>query len=974
MTLSDARHYNLPLSAIPDELALPVIHWAENVAGQHEHFAGQLDVLGDQREALVRLVASSEFAAGVIRREWPWFHDALGRGLLQAKIDPVQLTAAVEQITTSGDIQQARSRIRQVRNRQLIHILWRSICGADDVWQTLEALSTLSDTLITASSNIAVESVRAKFGQPVNAEGEPVSLVILAMGKLGGNELNFSSDVDLIFLYTEDGETDGPRTVSAHEYFTKVSHQIVSLLDDVTADGFVYRVDTRLRPFGESGPPVVSFAALENYLLQHGRSWERYAYVKARVINSSAKQSDIDALMKNVIEPFVYRRYLDYGVFESLRDMKALIATEVRRRELQDNIKLGPGGIREIEFIAQSLQLVRGGAEQKLRCRELRTALTRLGRSHGLAATTVNILLGAYGFLRQLENGIQAIRDQQTHDLPESREDRARLQLVMGYGSWNDLLMDLGRHRQQVSAQFAEIAFRSDNGPAEPELEETLVQHWNASASLDEWLKVLESNGFADAPIIASCIVDFSSVSLPRQIDKTAQKRLARFMCAFLLLLKTRGHSAAVCERILAIIAQIARRSAYVALLNENPAALERLVDLCDQSNYLASEIARYPLLLDELLDPRLFSAEITPDSMRADLQDRLLQSGAQDSELRIDALAKFQRATLFRIAVADVSGNLEIMKVSDRLTELAEIVLAHALQFAWDDLVERHGKPVCESANGLRDAGFGVIAYGKLGGMELSYRSDLDLVFLHDSAGFRQETSGAKPLDNSVFFGRLVRRVVHFLTTQTPSGVLYEVDTRLRPSGRSGLLVISMAGFEKYQEENAWTWEHQALLRSRPVAGSVAVAREFERIRNETLRQRVHWKQLLKDVLSMRSKMRQNLDKTDESKFDLKQGEGGIGDIEFLVQYLVLKNACNEPALIHYSDNIRQLGTLEAVGLLTATDVAQLQDTYKTYRLATHRLALDGNPPRVPNHQFASEREFVKSVWQREMVVAVSD
>jgi glutamate-ammonia-ligase adenylyltransferase len=974
MTRSDKHNSNPPLSAIPDELGSTVTHWAEQLAGQDECFGKKIEALGDDGTMLFRLVASSEFAAGIIRREWPWFRDALDRGLLQAKVDLAVQTASVDEIISSGDFEQARSRIRQLRNRQLVHILWRSISGSDDVWQTLEELSNLADSLITASAQIAVRSISEKFGQPANADGEPVSLVILAMGKLGGNELNFSSDIDLIFLYTEEGETAGPRTVSAHEYFTKVSHQIVSLLDDVTADGFVYRVDTRLRPFGESGPPVVSFAALENYLLQHGRSWERYAYVKARVISAEARKTDIDTLMRNVIEPFVYRRYLDYGVFESLREMKALIATEVRKRELQDNIKLGPGGIREIEFITQSLQLVRGGADQKLRCRELRTALTRLGRSRGLGMTAVTTLLDAYCFLRRLENGIQAIRDQQTHDLPESPQDRARLQLVMGYASWDNLLVDLDRHRQQVSEQFAEIAFRSNSGPPEPELAETLIRHWSTSASLQEWLEVLANNDFEDASSIASCIVDFSSTSLLRHIDTTSRKRIAHFMGAFLLLLRNRGNSAAICERILAIIAQIVRRSAYVALLNENPAVLERLVGLCDQSNYLAGEIARYPWLLDELLDPRLYSAEITPDSMRADLAERLLQSGAQDSELRIDALAKFQRATLFRIAVADVSGKLRIMKVSDRLTDLAEIVLDHALQIAWDDLIERYGKPVYESANGLRDAGFGVIAYGKLGGMELSYRSDLDLVFLHDSVGSRQVTDGAKSLDNSMFFGRLVRRLVHFLTTQTPSGALYEVDTRLRPSGRSGLLVVSTEGFEKYQEDNAWTWEHQALLRSRPVAGSAAVAREFERIRAETLRQWAHREQLLGDVLSMRSRMRQNLDKTDESMFDLKQGQGGIGDIEFLVQYLVLKNARDEPALIHYSDNIRQLGTLEAVGLLTPTDVARLQNTYKTYRLASHRLALDGKPPRVPGNQFTAEREFVISVWQREMIDATSD
>jgi len=914
------------------------------------------------------LVASSEYAAGVIVRDWDWFHNSLSSGLFQLPPDLPSPAVLIDETKCGTDDAAVRSCLRRQRNRDLVHILWRSLNEQDDVAATLKALSRLADMLINASMLHAERTLAARFGRAINTSRESIPLVVLAMGKLGGEELNFSSDIDLIFLYSVDGETDGPRTLSAHEYFTRMSRQVVSLLDDVTEDGFVYRVDTRLRPFGESGPPVVSFAALENYLLQHGRSWERYAYVKARVLSPGAKAADIRDLTNNIIEPFVYRRYLDYGVFESLRDMKALIANEVKQRNLQDNIKLGPGGIREIEFIVQSLQLVRGGADEKLRTRELRKALTRLGHSRDLGRAAASVLLNAYDFLRKLENGIQAIRDQQTHILPDTAEDKLRLQIVMGYSSWDELTNDLNLHRKHVADQFSEVAFRSGDASTEADLGAILSAHWNASSSAADWSEVLESNGFEDAPKLADALARFAARLVPRQVDVSARKRLARFMRAFLLLLRERRRPGIVCERVLTIVQQIVRRSAYVALLNENPAVLERLVGLCDQSDYLAGEIARFPLLLDELLDPRLYSKQVTPDSISTDLEERLAQLQGADSERKIEVLAQFQRATLFRIAVADISGNLPIMKVSDRLTDLAEIVLEHALEIAWDDLVERYGKPVYEVDGEIRDAGFGVVAYGKLGGIELSYRSDLDLVFLHDSHGARQETNGAQPLDNSMFFGRLVRRLVHFLTIQTPSGVLYEVDTRLRPSGRSGLLVVTVDGFEKYQEDNAWTWEHQALLRSRPVAGSAVIAREFERIRADTLRNRVRREQLLEDVKSMRAKMRRQLDKSNQSQFDLKQGEGGIGDIEFLVQYLVLKNAGEEPALIHYTDNIRQLGTLEAVACLSPDDVLQLQNAYRSFRLTTHRLALDNKPPLVSDAEFTYEREFVISVWRREM------
>lgn len=969
MTEGSPTIADLERIGVPAELHEGVNRWFSGFAATHNESLLQVCASADAAATLVRLVASSEFASAVMLRHGDWLLGTLRDGTFSPAPDPEDLAARAAGIATSvEDLAVAKGELRQMRNQEMVRILWRSIGNLDDVDQSLKALSYLADTMINASTRFATNSLEIRFGKPRNADGEEISLITLAMGKLGGRELNFSSDVDLVFLYTEEGTTDGPRALSAHEYFVRLTRLIVSLLDEVTAEGFVFRVDTRLRPFGDSGPPAVSVAALENYLLQHGRSWERYAYVKARAIGDTHANDAVNDLQTNVIEPFVYRRYLDFGVFEALREMKALVSAEVARRELQTNIKLGPGGIREIEFIAQSLQLVRGGAEAEFRCRELRAALQALGHRKGLDQATVTALIAAYDFLRKLENGLQAVRDQQTHDLPGNSADQARLLIVMGYQTWADLMVALEKHRDTVSKSFAEIVFRGEVAHVEAQLADRLLRHWNTKASADKWSALLHEHDYSEVDDLVGAILNFAGAAVQRQIDVTAEKRLARFIQALLLLLKDKQRPAIVCHRVLSVVSQIVRRSAYVALLNENPAVLNRLVGLCEQSAYLAEEISRFPLLLDELLDPRLYSAEITRASMGSDLDERMRVTDPTDSERLIEVLAQFQRATLFRIAVADVSGNLPIMKVSDRLTELAELVLATALSIAQSDLASRHGLPVVKTDAGVREAGFGVIAYGKLGGMELSYRSDLDLVFLHDSEGSGQYTNGDKPIENSMFFGRLVRRLVHFLTAQTGSGALYQVDTRLRPSGRSGLLVVNMEGFERYQEENAWTWEHQALLRSRPVAGSAAVAREFDRIRIETLCNRVHVDELLGDVKSMRAKMRTQLDKTTAKRFDLKQGEGGIGDIEFLVQYLVLKNAHREPTLIHYTDNIRQLGTLEAVGLLDADDVAQLQDIYRAYRLRTHHLALDGKPARVAFDDFAAERRFVKSLWRREM------
>ncbi len=960
------------MAGLPEELSDVVSLWAERLESSHPGSIASLESTPDFLAGLAKLVAVSEFAALLIIREWPWFVSCRDGGELIRQPDMRTLHAFTAEISAStDDVETIKRRLRQFRSRWLVQVLHRDLSGAASLNETLQALSDLADAMITASASYVALRMQERFGIPRNDKGDEIPLVVLAMGKLGGRELNFSSDVDLIFLYSDDGETEGSPCLSAHEYFTRLTRQIVALLDEITADGFVFRVDTRLRPFGDSGPPVVSFAALEDYLPQHGRGWERYAYVKARITGPPVAKAIAEDLIGNMIEPFVYRRYLDFGVFESLRDMKALITAEVQRKELADNIKLGPGGIREIEFIAQSLQLVRGGNDKQLRSRELQPVLALLANHRGLSRSSVDELLQAYTFLRRLENFIQAIRDQQSHDLPSDPVDRARLSHAMNLPDWQSLITDLELHRSNVSTHFENVVFHSERPASRATAAPRLAERWVSESTAAQWQELLEEQGFTKAEMISETLVNFQRATSTLQTDKAGRRRLDQLMPSLLLELKSRGDPSLVLTRALNIIDRILRRSAYVALLNENPSALKKLVNLCEKSAYLAEQISRYPLLLDELLDPRVFSSSLVKSDLEAELDRRVAGLGDANSEQRIEGLGQYQRASLFRIAVADFSGRLPVMKVSDRLTDLAELILTEALEIAYADLVQKHGEPHCLDGDIRRVAGFGVIAYGKLGGIELSYRSDLDLVFLHETGGAsdsEQMTDGCKPIETSVFFGRLVRRLIHFLTTQTGSGALYEVDTRLRPSGRSGLLVTSVGAFERYQVQNAWTWEHQALLRARPVAGSALVAREFERIRAETLRNRVRQESLLKDVTSMRRKMRGQLDRSDSELFDLKQGEGGIGDIEFIVQYLVLRNAMQHPAVIHYTDNIRQLGTVAAADGLPAEDVVRLQEIYKAYRLRLHQLALDEQPPLVSDREFAAERKFVSRIWSRTM------
>jgi glutamate-ammonia-ligase adenylyltransferase len=957
MTASIDEQIAAGIETLPQLLRKPVERWFATLLEAHD--ISRLPV--GAAAALVRVVACSEFAAGVALRNWDWLTRHVATF---GDRDCAYVVDAIEGIDSDASVDAIQSALRHIRNCEMLRILWRDIGSLASLDETLQDLSELADRMLEAAVHHAERLLEPRYGHVVAADGRRTPLVVLGMGKLGGRELNFSSDIDLIFLYPNDGESNGAKSLSAQEYFGRLSRKVIELLDQVTESGFVFRIDTRLRPFGDSGPPVVGFAALESYLQQHGRDWERYAYVKARIVGQQPEQSVIDELEDELIRPFVYRRYLDYGVFESLRGMHAKIAAEVQRRELQNNIKLGPGGIREAEFVVQSLQLVRGGSDPALQGRELQRVLPKLVGSRGLNEEGAAALGAAYRFLRRLENFIQAMRDQQTHDLPTDDGDRARLALAMGYAGWEALQHEIERHRAAITEEFEQVAFRDEQ--RETPFHRQAARAWESGYDADQWHELLAQFDFPDAAGVAAEIARFAKAEATRQVDVVSSERLQRFVPKLLVAARDVDEPVTALVRVLTVVAEVVRRSAYISLLNENSAALERLLDLCARSRYIAERLARYPVLLDELLDPGIYTGEVTKRVIEAGLRRRLGAEVLQDSEERMRVISQYQRSTMFRIAVADFSGSLPIMKVSDGLTWLAEVVLSQALSVAWQDLVARHGRPTCVVGGQRREAGFGIVGYGKLGGLELSYGSDLDVVFLHDSTGQSQQTDGEKPLDNNLFYGRLVRRLVHFLTTQTASGALYDVDTRLRPDGHKGLLVTSVESFERYQEDNAWTWEHQALLRARPVAGSEEIAAEFTRIRKDTLTRRVRRDSLRDEVISMRRRMRRELDRSSAALFDLKHGVGGIGDIEFLVQYLVLLNAAQHEDVIFYSDNIRQLDALVACGCLDAGDGKRLQDCYRLYRLRQHHLVLDQETPLVDDSEFVEERGYVGAAWQR--------
>ena len=858
--------------------------------------------------------------------------------------------------------------LRCWRRAEYTRLAWRDLAGWASLDDTLGALSRAAELAVRAALEFAVRTLAGRFGQPVSLRGVLQPLVIVAMGKLGWEELNFSSDIDLVLLYPEDGATDGPESIANQEYFTRLAQRLVHLLAAQTADGFVFRVDLRLRPFGESGPVVSNAAALEDYLLIHGRDWERYAWVKARALSA---QDAYAQLFRALIGPFVYRRYLDFGVFESLREMKALIEREVARRDLAEDIKLGDGGIREIEFIVQAFQLIRGGQDRRLQGTSLRRALPLLAGAKMLPAQAVAELDAAYVFLRRLENRLQMRADQQVHRVPTDPDERAILAAAMGCTDWAELAAQLELHRTRVAAHFRAIVFgaRAPSTAAAPASVPAPAPWVQGAAEDFGTLNArLASQGYGEAPAAAQLLLDFQRGASVQRLDAIGTRRLAALLPVLVQDAAATAAPLAALRRLLRVLEAIGARSAYFALLLHSAAARRRLVELSSHGDFLIEQIATHPLLLDELIDEQLLEAPPDRAALAADLEQRMAGVDAEDEEQLVERLRQFQRAALFRLAAADLLAHLPVMQVSDRLTELAELIIERALALTWQHVLPRLGTPMCGEGTERRPVRLCVIGYGKLGGRELGYASDLDLVFLHDSTGERQETEGARSIDNQVFFVRFAQRLVHLLTMHSAAGRLYEVDMRLRPSGKGGMLITSIDAFGEYQRHEAWTWEHQSLLHARAVAGAPLLRARFEDVRMEILTGHVRRATLLSEVRSMRNRQRRELSRAREDSIDLKQDPGGIGDIEFLAQYWALLWAARYPPVALFADTIRQLESVASADLVPQARIDVLTAAYRAYRTRLHHRALGGFDAVVPAGEFVAERAAISAIWDEVM------
>ncbi|POD78003.1 bifunctional glutamine synthetase adenylyltransferase/deadenyltransferase [Pseudomonas syringae group genomosp. 3] len=934
-----------------------------------------------RRTAFDRVCAVSDFVAEQICRDPQMFLQLAGSGELERSFSVGELRGQIADALSSAVTEDELGRnLRRQRARQQVRIIWRDLTRQADLIETCRDLSEMADASIDLAYQWLYPRHCQQFGTPTGRHcGLPQQMVILGMGKLGAVELNLSSDIDLIFAYPEGGETVGTkRALDNQEFFIRLGQRLIKALDPVTVDGFVFRVDMRLRPYGSSGALVLSFNALEQYYQDQGRDWERYAMIKARVVGGDLAAG---AELLEMLRPFVYRRYLDFSAIEALRTMKQLIQQEVKRKGMAENIKLGAGGIREVEFIAQAFQLIHGGRDLSLQQRPLFNVLKTLEGQGYLPSAVTEELREGYEFLRYTEHAIQAIADRQTQMLPDNEQDQARIALIMGFADWASFHERLMYWRSRVSWHFRQVIADPDSDPDDDQQDDSEVvvggewlPLWEESQDEDAAGRQLLQAGFVDTGKALKSLADLRSSPNLRSMQRLSRERLDAFIPRLLAQAVEHEKPDLVLERVLPLVEAVARRSAYLVLLTENPDALRQLLTLCAASPWIAEQIARFPLLLDELLNEgRLFNPPLAPE-LAAELRERLVRIPEDDLEQQMEALRHFKLAHSLRVAASEISGSLPLMKVSDYLTWLAEAILDQVLALAWRYSVARHGTPSRPDGT-LCDPGFVIVGYGKVGGIELGHGSDLDLVFIHDG-DLQAETDGAKPIDSAQFFTRLGQRVIHLLTTQTNSGQLYDVDMRLRPSGASGLLVSSLGAFARYQANEAWTWEHQALVRARVLTGSRDVGEQFEKVRADVLGRERDLDTLRAEVSEMRAKMRDNLGTRLTAAgraanafeasvpFDLKQDAGGIVDIEFMVQYAALAWSREHPVLLQYTDNIRILEGLEEAGLLPDVDASLLREAYKAYRSAAHRQALQKQAGVVSGDQFHAQRREVMRIW----------
>ncbi len=952
--MSLTQHLNPELNQLPADLrplvSLQLQQWDEKVTLQSLN----IELIPEVLASLVKVWCSSVFVFESCLRRPELLQSLMMTGdLLRSYSTSQYETTLAEQVVTSEA--QLMQNLRYFRRREMVRIAWRDLAGWAPLSETLAEVSRLADACIQKALGFLYREACEKRGTPLLAEGGPQQIIVLGMGKLGAYELNYSSDIDLIFAYPENGVLTDRKETSYSEFFTRLCQRLVKVLDEITVDGFVFRTDIRLRPFGDSGPVIMSFEGMENYYQTQAREWERYAMIKARQVAGDFKAG---AQLMAMLNAFVYRRYLDYGAFEELRSLKMQITQELKRKDRLENVKLGPGGIRECEFIGQAFQLIRGGNEKSLQIRPLLEVFKRLGELTLITPEDAQQLSQSYCYLRWVENHIQQYNDQQTHDLPLYSDVQQRLAYSLNYADWDSFKIELDVVRACVHALFDQVFSVSKQTTQDPRG----IQLWNHAADEIELQASLRAYGFKEVESSLSALKHFKTAGTIRRLTTKGAKVLDRLMPQLLAALQHVNDPDVTLKRMLGLFESVAGRNVYLALLAENPDALAQLLRLASASAWFCEYLALYPILFDELLDTRSLYEPLKKTALDQQLATLLAPIEIQDLEQLMITFRQFKHINVLKVAAADIMDVIPIMIVSDYLTYIAESILAQVLERAWLMLTDKHGFPPGSQSS---CTGFAVIGFGKLGGLELAYGSDVDLVFIYDCQDGNALTTGASPISCHQFYGRLGLKVRHILDTKLLSGVLYDTDMRLRPNGHSGLLVTQINAYEDYLQHQAWTWEHQALVRGRFIAGDIRLKTHFEDIRHLILTKPRDFALLRTDVGDMREKMRVALASKTAGQFDLKHSAGGIVDIEFIVQLGVLASASTRPELTQYTDNIRLLEGLENVGFISLEQANQLKSAYCYYRDTGHQLVLQGKKALVETVKVMALSEVVKQIWQ---------
>ncbi len=854
--------------------------------------------------------------------------------------------------------------LRLLRQLMMLRWIWQDALQLVSLEQLTWELSKFADFCISFSKDYVYEKLIKRYGEPMyfDHKNRPKKddLAIIAMGKLGAEELNLSSDIDLIFVHQGQGETNGSRatgtkSIDTKKFMMRWGQGIIELLDKQTSDGFVFRVDMRLRPWGQGSDLAIHLSALEKYFAQHGRAWERFAWLKARLVN----EVNFSEKLYSLIKPFVFRYYVDYSAFSALREMKSLIQNQVEQRQDIDNIKLGAGGIRDIEFIVQAFQVIYGGQIPDLQVKNCLLAMQQLHRFNYLNDRTYQELSNSYRFLRRLEHAIQAIHDEQTQRLPKDDAQRKNLALVLGFENWQGLINQLNIYRDMVKQPFEHMVTERHTKAQQQE-----INHESNLGQLEQQLT--EEN--------QQRLQQFWQSALVRKLSDEARQRLNTAYPVIVNALVQSGINQQqinlVLPRLLALLEAISRRSIYLVMLAENPTATLKLIPVLVASPWIATELVSYPVLLDTFLREQ-YRHLPDKEELQDILRQQLLRVEPDDEENLLNVLRFFKKSQVLAVAGSDILAERPLMKISDSLTYIAETVLSQVLTWAFNSLVKKHGFPVNTQGEPVSEHhnGFAIIGYGKLGGLEMSYASDLDLVFIHD-IDEQAMTTGEKPISGMRFASRLAQKLINTLTVQTRDGRAYEIDMRLRPSGQAGMMIVSCHAYEMYQLEKAWAWEHQALVRARAICGDSQVMAKFDKIRHQVLCLPRDKDAVRIDVANMRHKMHDHLGSDKHTKqqglFHLKQDTGGIVDIEFIAQFAVLAYAHQYPQLATWSDNVRIFETLATTGLLAVEICQKLTKAYLAIRATIHQCALAEKKILVNEQEWHQTREFVDNQWQQ--------